>query len=56
MITSVYGEEPNGWRTLEPKGKARGKPWFEIAKNYNFFFKFLLKVSNGSKARLWNDN
>lgn len=55
VIASIYGE-PNGWKTLKPRGKARWKPWFEIAKNYSFFLRFLnFKANEESRIKFWKD-
>lgn len=56
MIRSIYDDSPNEWSIIIRKGKARGRPWFDIAKNSSFFFQFLdFKAQNGVKIRFCFD-
>lgn len=56
MISSIYGEHPQGWSTLLPKGKAMGRMWSDIAKNSGFFFRFLVfKFQNGRSIKILKD-
>lgn len=57
IIVSIYGEDSLRWSSLPPKGRSKGRPWFDIFKNSSFFSKFLsFKVQRGSHIKFWSDH
>lgn len=56
VIVIIYGEASHGWSTLPSKGRAKGRPCFDIFKNNAFFFKFLeFEVTKGARIKYWHD-
>ncbi|XP_022158566.1 uncharacterized protein LOC111025019 [Momordica charantia] len=56
VIASIYGVDKYGWLTKAPKGKAKGRPWFDIAKNLSAFQEMVVfKANQGDRLSFWMD-